>query len=210
MRGLTEKQKEVLDYVSEFIREEGMPPTITEISQHFKVQAATAFAHIRALQRKGFVNRSSKARSLTLPQLEKPRHYSLTLSIPVLGRISAGVPLLVEQNIEGRIQVDAKTLPRGIGDCKLFALQVHGESMRDLGILDGDTIIAKQTPEAQIGDVVVASVDGETTVKSLYLTDDKQCELRPANPEFHSRFVSPDHLEIQGVVVMLQRTFGQR
>lgn len=206
MKGLTEKQREILDYVSDFTRREGMAPTIFEISERFEIKSATAFAHVRALQRKGYVNRSSKARSLTLAQTEKPRHFSLTLSVPVLGRITAGAPILTEEHVERRIQVDPKTLPPKIGGQKLFALQVQGESMRDLGILDGDLIIAKQTEEASIGDIVVAMVDGETTVKSLYLTDN-QWELRPANPDFQSRFVPLDKLGIQGVVVALQRVY---
>ena len=105
MKGLTDKQKEILDFVSEFSRREGMAPTIFEISERFKIKSATAFAHVRALQRKGFVNRSSKARSLTLSQEDKPRHFSLTLSVPVLGRISAGAPLFSEEHIERRIQI---------------------------------------------------------------------------------------------------------
>ena len=78
--------------------------------------------------------------------------------------------------------------------------------MRDLGILDGDLVIAKQTEEASIGDVIVAMVDGETTIKSLYLNN-QMWELRPANPEFKSRFVPLDKLAVQGVVVALQRVF---
>jgi len=206
MKGLTSKQQEILDFVSDFTRREGMAPTIFEISERFDIKSATAFAHVRALQRKGYVNRSSKARSLTLAQSEKPRHFSLTLSVPVLGRISAGAPLLSEEHIERRILVDPKTLPSKIGGQKLFALQVQGESMRDLGILDGDLIIAKQTEEAAIGDIVVAMVDGETTVKSLYLTNE-QWELRPANPEYAPRFIPLDKLSVQGIVVALQRIY---
>ncbi|MGI6354406.1 MAG: transcriptional repressor LexA [Lentisphaerae bacterium] len=206
MKGLTTKQQDILDFIAEFARREGMAPTISEISEHCKIKSATAFAHIRALQRKGYVNRSSKARSLTLVNAPKPTHFSLTLSIPVLGRISAGAPLLSEQHIEGQIHFDPALLPRSVGGHNLFALKVQGESMRDLGILDGDIIIAKQTETASLGDIVVAMMDGETTVKSLHLTEGKW-ELRPANPDFKSRFYPLDELTIQGVVVALQRTF---
>ena len=103
--------------------------------------------------------------------------------------------------------LDPNLLPKGVGGHKLFGLMVHGESMRDLGILDGDIVIAKQTNEASIGDIVIAMVDGgETTVKSLYITDG-QWELRPANKDFKSRFYPLDKLSIQGVVVALQRTY---
>ena len=193
MKGLTDKQQEILDFISEFTRQEGMAPTIYEISTHFDIKSATAFAHVRSLQRKGYVNRSSKARSLTLLNTDRPKHFSLSLSIPILGRISAGVPLLAEENVERKVTLDPNLLPKGVGGHKLFGLMVHGESMRDLGILDGD--------------IVIAMVDGgETTVKSLYITDG-QWELRPANKEFKSRFYPLDKLSIQGVVVALQRTY---
>jgi repressor LexA len=206
MKGLTERQQEVMDFISAFIHREGMAPTILEISEHFQVQSATIFSHIRALQRKGYVNRSSKARSLTLTQHNKPRHFSLSLSIPILGRISAGAPLLSEEHIEQHVMIDPALLPRQIGGHKLFGLRVQGESMRDLGIMDGDLLVAKQSETASIGDVIIALVDGETTVKSLYLTDG-QWELRPANPSYKSRFYALDELLVQGVVIALQRTF---
>ena len=206
MKGLTSKQQDILDFIAEFAHREGMAPTIFEISEHCQIKSATAFAHIRALQRKGYVNRSSKARSLSLVNAAKPTHFSLTLSIPVLGRISAGAPLLSEQHIERQIHFDPASLPRSAGGHNLFALQVQGESMRDLGILDGDIIVAKQTETASLGDIVVAMVDGETTVKSLYLKEGKW-ELRPANPDFKSRFYPLNELTIQGIVIALQRTF---
>jgi repressor LexA len=206
MKKLTERQQEIMDFISEFMHREGMAPTIFEISEHFQVQSATIFSHIRALQRKGYVTRSSKARSLTLTQNNKPRHFSLSLSIPILGRISAGAPFLAEEHIEQHVMIDPTLLPRQIGGHKLFGLRVEGESMRDLGIMDGDLLIAKQCETASIGDVVVAMVEGETTVKSLYLSDGKW-ELRPANPAYKSRFYPLDELVIQGVVVALQRTF---
>jgi len=205
MRGLTEKQQEMLDFIDHFSRSEGMAPTVYEIADHFKIKSATAFAHLRALQRKGYVTRSSKARSLTLLRSDSPRHLSLTLSIPLLGRISAGVPLLAEEQVEATIKYDPALLPKGVGGHKLFALRVTGESMRDLGILDGDIVLAKQTPDVQIGDVVVALVEDETTVKSFYIRDG-QVELRPANRDFNARTYPPDKVFVQGVVFALHRS----
>ena len=207
MKGLTAKQQEMLDFIDSFCRREGMAPTVYEIADQFGIRSATAFAHLRALQRKGYVNRSSKARSLSLvggTGNSKPG--SFMLSVPLLGHISAGNPLLAEQHVETNISFDPKMLPRGTGGHKLFALHVFGDSMRDAGILDGDVILAKQTGQASIGDVVVAMVGNETTVKSLYIQD-HQVELRPANPVFTSQFYPPDRVVIQGVVIALMRTF---
>lgn len=206
MKGLTDRQQQILDYVEIFIGKNGMAPTTYELAKHFKITPATAFSHIRALQQKGYVTRSSKARSLSLLRSTAPKHLSLTLSIPLLGRISAGAPLLSEEHVEGHITYDPSFLPSGIGGHKLFGLKVFGESMRDLGIMDGDLVIAKETSTASLGDVVVAMIEGETTVKSLYI-DGKNVELRPANNEFTSQYYPMEKVFIQGVVVALNRTF---
>lgn len=207
MKGLTQKQQEILDFVAEFGRREGMAPTVYEIAENFGIKSATAFAHLRALQRKGYVTRSSKARSLTLLRGETVSPgASLTLTVPVLGRISAGVPLLAEEQVEASIQFDPKLLPRGAGGHRIFGLRVFGDSMRDLGIFDGDTVVAKQQANASIGDIVVALVDNEATVKSLYIKDD-MVELRPANPDYESIYVPIDSVSIQGVIVALHRTY---
>jgi repressor LexA len=208
MKGLTEKQEEVLQFVENFINTENMAPTVYEIADHFQIKSATSFAHIRALQRKGYVTRSSKARSLALTRntTTMPRHLSLTLSVPVLGRISAGMPLMAEEHVETTIQFDPKLLPHSAVSSEIFALQVNGESMREAGILDGDYVIASATSTASIGDIVVAMVDGDTTVKYLYINQN-QVELRPANSEFKSQFYSLEEVSIQGKIVALQRTY---
>jgi repressor LexA len=207
MKGLTEKQQEILEFIENFINTEAMAPTVYEIADFFGIKSATSFAHIRALQRKGYLTRSSKARSLALTKsVSMPKHLSMALSVPVLGRISAGMPLLADQHVETTIQVDPKILPSWAGGDKLFALQVNGESMRDAGILDGDTIIASQVTNPSIGDIVVAVVNGDTTVKTLYIKSN-QVELRPSNPDFKTQMYSPEEVQIQGKVIALQRTF---
>lgn len=210
MKAVTYKQQEILEYVSFFMKSRNMPPTIAEISEYFGIQPATAFAHVRALQRKGLLNRSSKARSLSLNNTatEKPSHFSMSLNIPILGRISAGATMFSEEFVEGSMNVDMQNLPNDLGHAKLFALKVHGESMRDAGILDGDYVIVKQVTEAEPGKIVVAMLeDGETTIKTLFRSGNKW-ELRPSNPEYKSRFVPLDELNIQGVVVSLQRKYA--
>lgn len=205
MKGLTDKQKMILDFISQYGQEQGMAPTINEISDHFKVTAATAFAHVKALQRKGMLNRSSKARSISLPGATKLHHFSMSLSIPVLGRISAGSPMETEEYIERYITLDPSMLPRKAQNGQaLFAVKVQGESMRDAGILDGDLLIAQKTDKVKLGDVVIACVDDAVTVKYIYLTDGKW-ELRPANPDFESRFIELNDLKVQGTVVSLMR-----
>jgi len=206
MKGLTDRQQAILDFIEEFSRTENMAPTVYEIASKFEIKPATAFAHLRALQRKGYVDRSSKARSLTLLRPSSPKHVSLNLSIPILGRISAGLPLLAEENIEESIQLDPRVLPKGIGGHRLFGLRVNGQSMKDAGILHGDLIVAKEMHSPQIGDAVVALVGDEATVKHFYINDEK-LELRPANKDFKSQFYALDEVQIQGIVIALYRTY---
>lgn len=208
MKGLTDKQQEILDFIGDFMRREGMAPTVYELADHLQISNATAFAHLRALQRKGYVTRSSKARSLSLPGAQSSgTGASLTLSVPLIGRIAAGCPLMAEEHVEDTIKFDPSLLPRGAGGHKLFALRVFGESMRDAGILDGDVVVAKQTSEARAGDLVVALVGGtDTTVKHLYINKNR-VELRPANPAFQSQFYPIGEVSVQGVVIALMRTY---
>jgi repressor LexA len=205
MINLTEKQQSILDFIEGFMGRQGMSPTMYEVAEFFRIKPATAFAHLRALQRKGFVDRSTKARSLTLTKTRKPKHLSLSLSIPILGRISAGLPLLAESNVEGQFQMDPGLLPRGTGGHALFGLRVKGDSMIDAGILEDDLLVVKQTETARIGDIVVALVEDEATVKYLHLGE-KTIELRPANKKYKVQRYPYDQVKIQGVVVALHRS----
>lgn len=205
MKGLTQKQKAILDFIEEFYRREGIPPTVYEIAEHFDIKPATSFAHLRALQRKGYVDRTSKARSLTLLKSNFEADPNPILSIPILGKISAGLPLLSEANIDDVVKLDPSLLPWGIGTQKLFALRVNGDSMKEAAILDGDIIVAKQQQTADNGEIVVALVDGESTVKYFHAKDGR-IELHPANDAYEVQVYEPDMVQIQGVVSALVRS----
>lgn len=206
MKGLTEKQRYMLDFIENFQEKEGMSPTVYEIAEQFKIKTSTVFAHIRALQRKSFLVRSSKARSISLTKPKrKPRHMSFVLPIPLLGRINAGLPAESIENVEGEVFCDIALT--GDDPKKVFALKIQGESMRDAGILEGDTIIIKQDAPLKAGAVVVALVNNETTVKSYYPRENSQIELRPANSDFKPQIYPAEQVKIQGVVLALQRKF---
>lgn len=206
MKGLTEKQRYMLDFIENFQEKEGMSPTVYEIAEQFKIKTSTVFAHIRALQRKNFLVRSSKARSISLTKPKrKPRHMSFVLPVPLLGRINAGLPAESIENAEGEVFCDASLA--GDDPKKLFALKIQGESMRDAGMLEGDTVIVKQDAPLKSGSIVVALVNNETTVKSYYPKENSQIELRPANPDFKPQIYPAEQVKIQGVVLALQRKF---
>jgi repressor LexA len=208
MIGLTKKQRRILDFIHRFALDEGMPPTVYEIADKFGIKTSTVHAHLVALQGKGAIERSSKARSIKVNvRLFPAQPKGEMLAIPLLGRISAGQPLLAQENREGEIYFSPTMLHGNIVVNRLFALKVNGESMRDAGILDGDHIVVQQTHSLKEGDIVVALVDDETTVKSYFRTPDGKIELRPANPDFQSRFFTPGDVLIQGRVLGLQRSY---
>jgi repressor LexA len=205
MIGLTDKQRRMLNYIEKFSSAQGMAPTVYELADYFRIKTSTVFAHLRSLQNKGFLTRSSKARSIALLGRKKlSRHTSFVLSIPLLGRISAGLPLNSPEISEGEVYCDSAML-RGEDTSKLFALRINGESMKDLGILDGDCVIVRQTSTAVSGDVVVALAGDDTTVKS-YFPKGGKIELRPANTRFKTQIYKPDEITIQGKVIGLQRS----
>jgi len=207
MKGLTEKQREVLEFIEKFQLEEGMAPTVYEIGNEFQIKTSTVFAHLQALKRKGFITRSSKARSIAIKKAIKStisKNFRM-IEVPLLGRVTAGLPVEAQEYQEGTVACDSNLLNWEAS--KLFALKINGESMRDLGILDGDVVIVQQTHNIRRGDVVVAIVDNETTVKSYYPAPDARVELRPANKEFKSMFFPVADVAIQGRIVSLQRQY---
>lgn len=205
MKGLTDKQRNMLDFIEEFQSENCMAPTVYEIGEYFDIKTATVFAHLKSLQRKGYLTRSSKARSICLQQPfnKRPSHVSFVLSVPLLGRISAGLPLDSPELKEGEVYCDTRFI-ENTANSEVFALKINGESMKDLGILDGDVVIVKKDSNIREGDIVVALIETETTVKSYYMAKEK-IELRPANKEFRSQLFDPELVQIQGRVIALQR-----
>ncbi len=211
MKNLTEKQKNILDFIEDFLEREGMAPTVYEIADNFDIKTSTVFAHLRALQRKKQLSRSSKARSISL--INRPRaprgvpHGALM--IPLLGRVNAGLPAESLEFKEGEVWVSSSLVN---GEClteQLFALRVQGESMRDLGIYDGDlVIVAHGCDKLRPGDIVVALLQGgEVTVKSYFPKAGGKVELRPANAEFKNQVYPENEVTIQGRVVALQRKY---
>ncbi len=174
---LTDIQREVLKYVQDHLTQTHRPPTVREVMRHFKWNSPqSARKHLLALEEKGYLEREEHtARGLRLAE-----DSSVGVSIPVLGRVAAGLPLLAEENREGTMVVDP-SLARG--GRNLFALTVRGDSMVNAHILPGDKVIVQQTTHASPGEIVVALVEGEATVKTFRKTSSKVV-LEPANPKY--------------------------
>ena len=182
---LTDIQREVLKYVQEHLTQTHRPPTVREVMRHFKWNSPqSARKHLLALEEKGYLEREEHtARGLRLAE-----DSSVGVSIPVLGKVAAGLPLLAEENREGNLVVDP-SLARG--GRNLFALTVRGDSMVNAHILPGDKVIVQQTTHASPGEIVVALVEGEATVKTFRKPGSKVV-LEPANPKYSPIVVGED------------------
>ena len=157
---------------------------------------------ITQLVRKGYVRRESrKARGLTV--LREPTDEVLELrAVPIVGRVAAGQPILAEENIVGEVLVDSRAIRSG----RCFALEVRGDSMIGAGIRDQDLVVVRQQPVAESGDIVVALLDQDATIKRLFIRDER-IELRPENPKFQALLIGPDDgLRILGKVVAVSRS----
>ncbi|GMV99901.1 MAG: LexA repressor [Candidatus Hydrogenedentota bacterium] len=201
-KGLTRRQTAILEFIIECIRDNGMPPTIAEIGEHFGIVSTNGVNdHLVALEKKGYINRTSKARSIQVTdQAVVGLYRSEVGTLPLVGRIAAGFPILAQENIEGHVPVSTSIVKPGA-----YCLKVQGDSMIEDGIFDGDTLVVHPISEPSKGDIVVALMEDEATVKRFYRRGD-MVELRPANRAMQSILVPAHMIQIQGKVVALQRS----
>jgi repressor LexA len=208
MREMTSRQREVLEFIRAFSERHGVPPAVREIGERFGFTARAAFDHLKALERKGMLERrvtgKRASRTLVLPGHRATRRNARD-SIPVLGRIAAGAPVLAVENHEDSIPLPPDWL--GARGHDVFALRVRGESMVDAHIVDGDLVLVRQQETASPGDIVAALIDGEATVKR-FARDGESVVLRPAHPTMKPIVLSPDRgdLRILGKVIGVLRS----
>ncbi len=203
MTYLTERQRDVLDFIEKRLESSGVAPTLREISEAFGfASTASAQKHIALLERKGFLRREKhQKRGLVL--VHQPANDDRGgIELPLLGLVAAGAP------IESVPDPEPVSVPQDfVGSGSNFVLKVRGESMIDDGIHDGDLVIIQSTAKAVDGDMVVAMVDGEVTLKRLYRQAPGTIRLQPANSEMEPLFVAAADLTVQGIVVGLLRRY---
>jgi repressor LexA len=208
MREMTSRQREVLGFVRSFSDRHGVPPAVREIAEHFSFTARAAFDHLRALERKGMLERrvTSKraSRTLVLPG-RRSRQRPGGDEIPVLGRIAAGTPILAVENREDSIPLRPEWL--GAQGGELFALRVRGESMVGAHIVDGDLVLVRKQESASPGEIVAALIDGEATVKR-FAREGATVVLKPEHPTMKPIVVGPDQADFRvlGKVVGVLRS----
>ena len=200
---ITDRQQEIYDFIRTMISERGKPPTIREIGEHFGLRSTNGVdKHLAALERSGMIVRErGSSRGIVLPSDRRARK-NIGI-IPLLGRVAAGMPVLSPENREGDITVDFSMFAIRTSD-KVFALAVRGESMIEAQIKDGDTVIVKQQPTANNGDIVVAMADGEATVKRFFREGPK-VRLQPENRDMKPLMFDKGDLRILGKVVGMLR-----
>lgn len=196
---LTDRQRDVLEFIQREQRERGVTPSTREIQQHFGFASQNSvMQYIATLARKGFLDRQArKARALITP-VQKVR----IADIPIYGQIPAGMSALTEQTVEGHVSLDTRSANVSKNG-RTFALRVRGESMIDAHILDGDIVIFEDRAEVRNGDIVAALIDGETTLKR-YVVEHGRPYLKAENPAFPN-LIPGRELRIQGVMVSLIR-----
>ena len=205
---LTHRQQEIFDFIAKTIRGKGYPPTIREIMGAFGIASTNGVrTTLAALEKKGYIRRHAMlSRGIELTdyvERDLPGGTELR-EVPLIGRVAAGEPILASENVEGTLAVDRSFVPSG----DVFALKVSGESMRNAGIMDGDYVLARHQQTANQGDIVVAVIGEEATVKRYYL-DGRQIRLMPENETFDPIVVDPtqEDFRIAGKIVGLMRRF---
>ncbi len=205
MENLTDRQSEVLRLVRELTEVSGYPPTRAEIAEKMGFRSVNAAEqHLRALEKKGAIDISSGAsRGIRVRDTRSGGKLGRLLDLPVIGRVAAGAPMLAEENVQARYQIDPNLFtPRAD-----YLLRVRGMSMRDAGILEGDLVAVHKTPEARSGQIVIARLGDEVTVKRLRRRG-HSVQLEAENPEFKPIEVDlrTDALVIEGVAVGVIRS----
>jgi repressor LexA len=205
---LTARQQEIWQFLVTYVDGHGYPPTVREIGEEVGLASpSTVHAHLANLERVGLIRRDpTKPRAIELTghrrvEADPPRDVE---RLPLLGRVAAGLPLLADENVE-----DVVAVPEAIGRGADFLLTIHGDSMIDAGILDGDTIVVQRRDDARNGDVVVALVGDdesadEATVKTFYREADGRVRLQPENAALEPIFA--DHVSVLGKVVGVFRS----
>lgn len=197
---ITDKQREILEYIKEMILKKGYPPAVREICEavHLK-STSSVHSHLESLEKNGYIRRDpTKPRTIEILDDDFALTRRELVNVPVIGTVAAGVPILAEQNIEDYLPIPAEILPNK----EVFMLKVKGNSMIEAGIYNGDKVIVAKQPNAESGDKVVALVDDSATVKTFY-KENGHFRLQPENSSMDPIIL--DQVEILGKVIGLFR-----
>jgi len=197
---ISDKQREILEYIKETILKKGYPPTVREICETVRLKSTSSVhSHLEQLEKNGYIRRDpTKPRTIEIIDDTFNLTRREVVNVPLLGTVAAGAPILAEENIENYFPIPVEMLPNK----ETFMLNVKGDSMIEAGIFNGDRVIVEQTDVAQNGDIVVALVDDSATVKRFY-KEDGHYRLQPENASMEPIIV--EEVQILGRVIGLLR-----
>jgi repressor LexA len=199
---LTKRQREILDYLNEFIQQHGYAPSLEEVGRRFNLSSlATVHKHLTNLQEKGFIRRAwNRSRSV---ELLPSRSGGRAIELPLLGYVAAGVP------IEAVASSESISVPEALvtGKRDTYVLRVRGDSMIDEQIRDGDWVVVEDRRSADNGEMVIALIGGQDATLKKFYKENGRVRLQPANPTMQPIVVDPDSVQIQGVVVGVMRKY---
>ncbi len=202
MQPLTKRQREILDYLNEFIQQHGYAPSLEEIGRRFALSSlATVHKHLTNLQEKGFIRRAwNRSRSV---ELLPSRVGGRAIEVPLLGYVAAGMP------IEAVVGMESIAIPESLisGKRDTYVLRVRGDSMIDEQIRDGDWVVVEDRKTADNGEMVIALLGGQDATLKKFFKENGRVRLQPANPTMQPIFADLDSVQIQGVVVGVMRKY---
>ena len=200
MKGLTERQKEILNLIKSDLRNKGFPPTRADIANALGFKSPNAAEqHLRALEKKGVIKiRSGASRGILL-------HEDKDSGIPIVGLVAAGQPLLAEENIEDKIKIPTNMFKKSVD----YLLRVKGSSMIDLGIHENDLVAVKKEKECREGQIIIARINEEVTVKTFRIDGEGQVILESANPNYKNIKINPEKEDffLEGICVGVIKSF---
>ena len=196
---LTKKQDRIFEFVRKHVQDAGYPPTVREIGTNFRISEKGAYDHLNAIEKKGYIRRMpKKPRAIEILEFVPQKLPQAAVEVPIVGRVAAGEPILASENVEGTLPVPREV----VKEDACFALRVNGKSMIEAGIFEGDLVIVRSQNYADTGDIVVALLDEEATVKRFF-RDGNRIRLQPENSVMSPIIV--DDAQILGKVVGLFR-----
>ncbi len=209
MKGLTERQQEIAQFIERYFDENGYAPSLRDIGNHFGFSPKAAYDHLRALEKKNIIKTADNLpRGMALLKRTTPESGTV-IKVPILGTTAAGAPIFSEEVYDGFLSVPQDLVGCGDSD-QLYALRVRGDSMIEDGINDGDMAIIKKTKWAENGEIVAASIGEDEnygiTLKHFYHVGDRY-ELHPANQAY--KVIVSTHCEIHGKLLMIIRQYGR-
>ena len=202
MKEATARQKEVLDFIADFVRAHTYSPTIREVADHFSISVKGAHDHLTALRKKGLLKQGDK-KPRTMELIRSEEEKEDVIEIPILGTVAAGRPILSEENIDGAIRLHRSMIKK---DRQYFALKVRGDSMEGAGIMDGDTAVIEQQNVVKNGEIAVVMMEDAVTLKTFY-RESNRVRLQPENSKYNPIYCSGD-LRILGKLAHIVRSYA--